>query len=92
MHQPHGCVRVLDDNKPTLSQIQHGTDSRKVAPFKLAIFFTSKAHSIVGLSDLLTKNTANMAEFNRKFGTLNGSAPHLYESSTVRKILEDTKR
>jgi len=103
MHQPHGCVRVLDDSKPALSQIQHGMDSRKVASYKLAHFYVEDALSsgliwldfIPGAhnpSDLLTKNIANIAEFDRKVGILNGSAPSLYESSTVRKILEDNKK
>jgi len=103
MHQPHGCVRVLDDSKPAISQIQHGMDSRKVASYKLAHFYVEDAldSGLIWLdfipgahnpSDVLTKNTANIAEFDRKVGILNGSAPHLYESSTVRKILEDAKR
>ena len=86
MHQPHGCVRVLDDSKPAISQLQHGMDSRKVASYKLAHFYVEDAldsgliwlDSIPGAqnpSDLLTKNTANIAEFDRKVGILNWSAP-----------------
>ena len=105
MHQPHGFVRVLDDSKPVISQLQHGMDShtRKVASCELAHFYVEDAldSGLIWLdfipgtqnpSDLLTKNTANIADFDRKVGILNGSAPYLYESSTVRKILEDTKR
>ena len=43
MHQPHGCVRVLDDSKPAISQLQHGMDSRKVASYKLAHFYVEDA-------------------------------------------------
>jgi len=78
-------------------------DSRKVASYKLAHFYVEDALSsgliwldfIPGAhnpSDLLTKNIANIAEFDRKVGILNGSAPSLYESSTVRKVLEDNKK
>ena len=103
MHQPHGCVRVLDDSKPAISQIEHGMDSRKVASYTLAHFYVEDAlgSGLIWLdfipgahnpSDVLTKNTGNIAEFDRKVGILNGSAPQLYESSIVRRILEDTKR
>ena len=99
----HGRVRVFDDSKPAISQIEHGMDSRKVASYKLAHFYVEDAldSGLIWLdfipgahnpSDVLTKNTANIAEFDRKVGILNGSAPQLYESSIVRRILEDAKR
>ena len=101
--RPMLIVPRLAHSKPALSQIQHGMDSWKVASYKLAYFYVEDAldRGLIWLDfipgahnpyDLLTKNTANITEFDRKVGILNGSAPHLYESSTVRKVLEDTKR
>ena len=38
-------------------------------------------------ADVLTKQPKNISEFKAKSGVLCGSAPHLYESAAVLKIL-----
>jgi len=103
MHQPHNYGHVLDNSKPALSWIQHGMGSGKVASYKLVHFYVEYAldKGLIWLdfisgahcpSDLLTKSIANIAEFDRIVGIINGSAPYLYKSSPVRKILEGTMR
>ena len=103
MHADHGCVRVLDDSRPAISQVLHGMDSQKCASYKRAHFYSEDAvdSGLIWLdfipgesnpADILTKHVACIGEFEAKNGVACGSSPHLYESAAVRKILDAAVR
>ena len=99
MHADHGCVRVLDDSRPAISQVLHGMDSQKCASYKRAHFYSEDAVDsgliwldfIPGESNpagILTKHVACIGDFEAKNGVACGSSPHLYDSTAVRKFLD----
>ena len=103
MHADHGCVRVLDDSRPAISQVLHGMDSQKCASYKRAHFYSEDTvdSGLIWLdfipgesnpADILTKHVACIGEFEAKNGVACGSSPHLYESAAVRKILDAAVR
>jgi hypothetical protein len=103
MHQQHGCVRVLVDSQGAISQVVDGMDTKKCASYKRSQFYAEDAvgSGLLWLdhvpgkhnpSDLLTKQVGNVAEFEYKNGVMCGSAPFLYESAAVLRILDMKKR
>ena len=97
-HQPHGSVRTLVDSQGGKAHAETGKDTKRCASYKRAQFYAEDAvgSSLLWLdlvpgahnpSDVLTKQTGNIAEFKYKNGILSGSAPMLYESAEVLKIL-----
>ena len=97
-HQPHGSVRTLVDSQGGKVHAETGKDTKRCASYKRAQFYAEDAveSSLLWLdlvpgahnpADVLTKQTGNIAEFKYKNGILSGSAPMLYESAEVLKIL-----
>ena len=103
MQQRPGCMRVLVDSKPAISQVVHGMDSQKSASYKRAHFYAEDAvdSGLLWLdhipgehnpSDLLTKHVSTVAKYEYMNGVLSGNSPHLYETAEVLKILDSKKR
>ena len=103
MRQQHGCVRALDDSAGAIAHVVHGMDAQKCASFKRAQFYAEDAVESGLLwfdfipgdhnpSDILTKHSKSIADYQYKNGIVCGSTPHLYETIEVRKILDSAKR
>jgi hypothetical protein len=102
MTSPHGRVRAMVDSQGAKAQVDHGMDSKKCAPFKRAQFYVEDAqHSgLIWLdlvpgehnpSDILTKQCRKISEFAHKNGIMSGSAPELFESAAVARVLSDAR-
>ena len=100
-HQVHGSVRTMVDSQGGKAQVDHGMDTKRCASYKRAHCYAENAvgSSLLWLdlipgyhnpADVLTKQPKAAAEFKAKTGVLCGSAPHLYESAAVLKILSTT--
>ena len=97
-HQAHGSVWTMVDSQGGKAQIEHGMDARRCASYKRAHFYAEDAvgSSLLWLdlvpgfnnpADVLTKQPKVVSEFLAKSGVLCGSAPHLYQSAAVLKVL-----
>jgi len=95
----HPVVRVPIDNKAAKRQCESGTDSMASAPYlRCKSYCESKiygglmwldlVHGTENGSDMGTKQIRSTAEFVKKDGVLCGSAPFLFESAEVTRILK----
>jgi len=94
----HPPVRVFIDNKAAMKQCESGTDTAASAPYlRSKAYCESKIYSglmwldfVPGCdnsADMGTKQIRSTAEFERKDGVLSGTAPFLFESAEVTRIL-----
>ena len=100
-HQAHGSVRAMVDSQGGKAQIEHGMGAKRCASYKRAHLYAEDAVGSLLLwldlvpgfnnpADVLTKQPKVVSEFLAKSGVLCGSAPHLYESAAVLKVLSTT--
>ena len=94
----HPPVRVFIDNKAAMKQCESGTDTAASAPYlRSKAYCESKIYAglmwldfVPGCdnsADMGTKQIRSTAEFEKKDGVLSGTAPFLFESAEVTRIL-----
>eukprot|EP00614_Pseudopedinella_elastica_P024744 CAMPEP_0172645392 /NCGR_PEP_ID=MMETSP1068-20121228/239707_1 /TAXON_ID=35684 /ORGANISM="Pseudopedinella elastica, Strain CCMP716" /LENGTH=296 /DNA_ID=CAMNT_0013459629 /DNA_START=138 /DNA_END=1029 /DNA_ORIENTATION=- len=100
-HQAHGSARAMVDSQGGKAHIEHCMGAKRRESYKRAHFHAEDAvgSSLLWLdlvsgfhnpADVLTKQPEVVSEFQAQSGVLCGSAPHLYESAAVPKVLSTT--
>ena len=103
MGTTHGSIRAMGDSEGAMAQIGHGLDNKASSSYKRCQAYCEDAMSQgfmwwdhvpgpVNPADIFTKAVGNITEYQNKAGVVSGSAPHLYHSTKIIKILADAVR